>query len=120
VYARYEPGTTSANDARLFISQAAGVSARRLDGSLPRVSFESWLSSIVTSRGGQFNAEQWRTAYCEERVVEGAVKPLGRAICAVADFGAMGANGTIWIRTGRLEGTGEDVRWLAERRCSKA
>jgi hypothetical protein len=115
LYARYGPDAKNPNDARVFISQAAAVSAGRLDGSLPRVRFESWLSSVVTSRGGQFNAEQWRTAYCEERIVEGAVKPLGRAICAVADFGAMGATGAIWIRTGRLEGTGPDVRWHAER-----
>ena len=115
VYARYEAGAKGANDARVFISQAATVSARRLDSSLPKVSFQSWLSSVVTSRGGQFSAEEWRTAYCEERVVEGAAKPSGRAICAVAYFGAMGTNGTIWIRTGRLEGTGPDVRWHAER-----
>jgi len=115
VYARYEPGAKSGIDARVFISQAATGSARRLDASLPRVSFESWLSSVVTSRGGLFGAGDWDTAYCEERVVEGAMKPLGRAICAVAQFGAMGTTGTIWIRTGRLEGTGAEVRWLAER-----
>jgi hypothetical protein len=115
VYARYDPDANSVNDARLFISLAAAVSARRLDGSLPRVPFESWLFDVVTSHGGQFNASQWRTAYCEERVVEGALKPLGRAICAVTDFMAAGAIGTVWIRTGRLEGAGADVRWLAER-----
>jgi hypothetical protein len=115
LYARYDPNAKTGIDARVFISQAATVSARRLDGSLPPVRFESWLSNVVTSRGGQFNAGEWRTAYCEERVVEGAVKPLGRAICAVADFAAMGASGTIWIRTGRLEGAGADVRWHAER-----
>jgi hypothetical protein len=69
----------------------------------------------VTGRGGQFGAGDWRTAYCEERVVEGAAKPLGGAICAVALFGAMGTTGTIWIRTGRLEGAGAAARWLAER-----
>ena len=112
VYARYGAGAKGANDARVFISHAKTGPARRLDSSLPRVGFESWLSSVVTSRGG---SGAWRTAYCEERVVEGAAKPLGRAICAVADFIVMGAEGSIWIRTGRLEGTGADVRWHAER-----
>jgi hypothetical protein len=112
VYARYEAGAKSANDAGVFISQAKTGSARRLDSSLPLVGFESWLSSLVTSRGG---SGEWRTAYCEERIVEAAVKPLGQAICAVADFIVMGAKGSIWIRTGRLEGTGGDVRWHAER-----
>jgi hypothetical protein len=115
LYARYDPNAKTGIDARVFISQAARVSARRLDRSLPNVNFQSWLSSVVTSRGGQFGAEGWRTAYCEERVVEGAASPLGPAICAVAYFGAMGTNGIIWIRTGRLEGTGADVRWHAER-----
>jgi len=115
LYARYDPDAKGGIDARVFISQGAAVSARRLDGSLPAVRFESWLSSVVTGRGGQFGAGDWRTAYCEERVVEGAAKPLGRAICAVAQFGAMGTTGTIWIRTGRLEGAGPAARWLAER-----
>jgi len=115
VYARYDPGVKGGIDARVFISQAATVSARRLDASLPPVRFESWLSRIVTSRGGEFDGGQWRTAYCEERIVEAGANPSGRAICAVAEFIAMGAKGSIWIRTGRLEGTGADVRWLAER-----
>jgi hypothetical protein len=115
LYARYDPDANGGSDARVFISQGAAVSARRLDGSLPPVRFESWLSSVVTGRGGQFGAGDWRTAYCEERVVEGAAKPLGGAICAVALFGAMGTTGTIWIRTGRLEGAGAAARWLAER-----
>ena len=114
-YARYDPGVKGGIDARVFISQAATVSARRLDASLPPVRFESWLSRIVTSRGGEFDGGQWRTAYCEERIVEAGANPSGRAICAVAEFIAMGAKGTIWIRTGRLEGTGAEVRWLAER-----
>ena len=115
VYARYDPGAKAGIDARLFISQAATVSARRLDASLPPVRFESWLSRIVTSRGGEFDRGQWRTAYCEDRILEAGGNPSGRAICAVAEFIAMGAKGSIWIRTGRLEGTGADVRWLAER-----
>jgi hypothetical protein len=115
LYARYDPAAKSGIDAHVFISQAAAVSAQRLDGSLPAIAFESWLSSVITSRAGEFNAGDWRTTYCEERVGEGAVKPLGRAICAVADFVAMGAKGTIWIRTGRLDSTDADVRWHAER-----
>lgn len=115
VYARYDPSAKGGIDAGVFISQAATVSARRLDASLPAVRFESWLSRIVTSRGGEFDGGQWRTAYCEERIVEAGATPSRRAICAVAEFIAMGAKGSIWIRTGRLEGTGADVRWIAER-----
>lgn len=114
VYARYDPDAATPGDARLFVTMAAAAPARQLDTNLPEVAFSAWLQGEVVRHGGKFDPEYWRTTYCEERIRESGVPPSGPEICAVIDFMANGAIGRIWIRTGRVEVSDGDVRWLAE------
>jgi hypothetical protein len=113
-FARYDPAINVRTDARLLVASAISMPARRLDGALPDLPFGLWLHALVLSHGGQFDEGSWRTAFCEERVAEAGIRPDGRSVCALIDFMAAGAIGRIWIRTGRIEVSGGDVRWLVE------
>jgi hypothetical protein len=113
-FARYDPATNFRTDARLLLASAIDVPARRLDATLPDLPFGLWLQALVLSHGGEFEERAWRTGFCEERVAEAGVRPDGRRICALVDFLVNGAIGRIWVRTGRIEATSGDVRWLAE------
>ena len=113
-FARYDPASNVRTDARLLVAAAIDISARRLDDALPDVPFGLWLQALGQSHGKQFDERFWRTAFCEERVAEAGIRPDGRKVCALVDFMAAGAVGRIWIRTGRIEVSSGDVRWLME------
>jgi hypothetical protein len=113
-FARYDPAIDVRTDARLLVASAIDIPARRLDGALPDLPFGLWLQTLVLSHGGQFDERFWRTTFCEDRVAEAGIRPDGRSVCAVVDFMAAGAVGRIWIRTGRIEASSGDVRWLVE------
>jgi len=115
VYARYDAAANRVADGRFFISSAMAVRADRLDAALPAIAFDTWLRDLVRSHGGKPEEMQWRTTHCEARIAEAGVEPLGREICAVTDFLAKGAIARIWIRTGRVELTETEARWLGER-----
>ncbi len=115
VYAIYDPEVEARFDARFYITSAKSVSARRLDATLPDVPFATWLDDVVAP----FNArkaleEPWRIAYCDELSVETGLPPRRRDLCTVAYFRLTGGWGEVWLRTGRIELTNSEVRWLAE------
>ena len=115
VYAVYDPNSEEKFDARFYITSAKGVSARRLDATLPDVPFATWLHDVVAPYGGKKVVEEpWRIAYCDELSVEGGLPPRRRDLCTVAYFTFKGGWGEIWLRTGRIELTDSEVRWLAE------
>jgi hypothetical protein len=114
VYGRFDPGVNSRTDARLYLTSAIDTRARRLHPSLPDLPFGLWLQTLVLSHGGQFDESYWRTSFCEERIAEAGLMPQGRNICAMVDFMVGGAIGRVWVRTGRVEGNGSEVRWLVE------
>ena len=117
VYALYDPQARAPFDARMFVENAAVATARRLDGSLPAVPFEPWLTGLVAPHGGSVPPmTQWRTAWCDERLIDGGAPARTRDICAVADFAtghAIGSGtGHAWIRTGHVDFSETEVRWL--------
>jgi hypothetical protein len=115
VYAIYDPEAEPRFDARFYISSAKGVSARRLDAALPDVPFATWLHDVVAPYSDKKAVEEpWRISYCDELSVEGGLPPRRRDLCTVAYFTLKGGWGEIWLRTGRIELTDREVRWLAE------
>jgi hypothetical protein len=119
VYALYDERVNKPGDARFFIESVASVSAQRLDGALPPVRFDAWLRQVVLQHGGEGveTPAEWRTAYCDERLLEAGIHPRTRDLCVVADIyvrDGLAGVGHVWIRTGRVELTDTDVRWLAE------
>jgi hypothetical protein len=117
VYAIYDPADPARTGPRLFVENAMAVRADRLDGALPRVAFGAWLHDIVTRFTGSMAASGWRTAYCDERLIEAGLLPRTRDLCAVAMFGVNDERSglaEVWIRTGRIEFTDTEVRWLGE------
>ena len=114
VYARYDRESTTAEDSSSFIASAPAISARQLDTALPPVPLEAWLEELARRHGGKYDATQWRSSYCDARTAEAGKPASGREICAVIDFALPGAIVRMWIRTGRIEGTGTGVKWLKE------
>ena len=115
VYAIYDPEAEPRFDARFYISSAKGVSARRLDATLPDVPFATWLHDVVAPYSDKKAVEEpWRISYCDELYVEGGLPPRRRDLCTVAYVTFRGGWGEIWLRTGRIELTDREVRWLAE------
>ena len=115
VYAIYDPNSEERFDARFYMTSAKGVSARRLDATLPDVPFATWLHDVVAPYSGKKVVEEpWRIAYCDELSVEGGLAPRRRDLCTVVYFTFKGGWGEIWLRTGRIELTDSEVRWLAE------
>jgi hypothetical protein len=101
------------------VESAAVASARRLDGALPPVPFEAWLRTALTLSRGEFDASTgWKTAYCDERLIDGGAHARTRDICAVASFAtgfsAGSGTGQAWIRTGHIDFSETEVRWLAD------
>ena len=118
VYALYDPASTKVADAALLVESAAAASAQRLDGALPPIRFDQWLRTLVLQYGGEFKpSSEWRTAYCDERLLEPGIHARTRNICVVAEFFFLDRYSgveQIWIRTGRVELAETEVRWLAE------
>jgi hypothetical protein len=115
VYAIYDPEAEARFDARFYVASAKGVSARRLDAALPDVPFATWLHDVVAPYSGKKAVEdQWHISYCDELSVEAGLPPRTRDLCTVAYFTLTGGWGEIWLRTGRIELTHGEVRWLAE------
>jgi hypothetical protein len=118
VYAIYDPDARSSFDAGYFLDSARNANARRLDPSLPDGRFEVWLQSILDRHEGKFDpATGWQLDYCDSRTTEPGLPPRIRDICAIAWFQVKDGHsgiGQAWIRTGRVELAGGDVRWLAE------
>jgi hypothetical protein len=116
VYAIYDPKEDARFDARFYEASAKSVSARRLDATLPDVPFATWLHDLAARYGdGRTNdGEQWRVTYCDEFFVEAGLPPRRRDLCTVAYFQLPSGWGEIWLRTGRIELTDNEVRWLAE------
>ena len=116
VYAIYDPNTDATLDARYYEMSAKNVSARRLDATLPDVPFATWLHDVVApySGGRKNDGQEWRTTYCDEFSVEAGLPPRRRDLCTVKYFLLAGGWGEIWLRTGRIELTDREVRWLAE------
>ena len=116
VYAIYDPDADARFDARFYVASAKSVSARRLDATLPDVPFATWLHDVVAPYSGEKAVEEeWRISYCDELSVEAGLPPRRRDLCTVAYFNLTGGWGEIWLRTGRIELTDSEVRWLAER-----
>ena len=115
VYAIYDPDAEVRFDARYYIASAKSVSASRLDATLPDVPFATWLHDVAAPYSGKKAVEeQWRIAYCDELSVEAGMPPRRRDLCTVAYFTLTGGWGEVWLRTGRIELTESEVRWLAE------
>jgi hypothetical protein len=115
VYAISDPEADSRFDARFYVVSAKSVSARRLDAALPDVPFATWLHDVVAPyRGKKAVEEEWRISYCDELSVEAGLLPRRRDLCTVAYFTLTGGWGEIWLRTGRIELTDSEVKWLAE------
>lgn len=116
VYAVYDPNADAKFDARYYEMSAKNVSARRLDAALPDVPFATWLRDVVApySGGRKNDGQEWRIAYCDEFSVEAGLPPRRRDLCTVTYFLLPGGWGEIWLRTGRIELTDSEVRWLAE------
>jgi hypothetical protein len=113
VYAIYDPTADTAFDARFYEASAKSVSARRLDATLPDVPFATWLHDLAAPYGGK-KAAEWRTTYCDEFSVEAGLPPRTGNLCTVAYFPLTGGWGEVWLRTGRIELTDSEVRWLGE------
>ncbi len=91
------------------------MSARRLDAALPDVPFATWLHDVAAPyRGKKAVEDEWRITYCDELSVEAGLSPRRRDLCTVAYFTLTGGWGEIWLRTGRIELTDSEVKWLAE------
>jgi hypothetical protein len=115
VYAIYDPNASTSFDVRFYLTSAKSVSARRLDATLPDVPFATWLHQVVAPYGGKEAVdEEWRISYCDELSVEAGLPPRRRDLCTVVYFPLPGGWGEIWLRTGRIDLTESDVRWLAE------
>jgi hypothetical protein len=115
VYAIYDPDADNRFDARFSVTAAKSVSARRLDAALPDVPFATWLRDVVAPYSGEKAVEtEWRISYCDEFSVEAGLPPRRRDLCTVAYFRLPSGWGEIWLRTGRIELTDSEVRWLAE------
>ena len=115
VYAIHDPEAEAGFDTRFSVASAKSVSARRLDAALPDVPFATWLHEVAAPYSDKKAVEdQWRIAYCDELSVEAGLPPRRRDLCTVAIFMLTGGWGEIWLRTGRIELTDREVRWLAE------
>jgi hypothetical protein len=115
VYAIDDPEAEARFDARVYVAAAKSVSAQRLDATLPDVPFAAWLHEVVAPYGDQKAvAEPWRIAYCDELSAEAGLPPRSRDLCTVAYFTLRGGWGEIWLRTGHIELTDSEARWLAE------
>lgn len=115
VYAIYDREADTRFDARFYVTSAKSVSARRLDATLPDVPFATWLHDVVAPYSGEKPVEEeWRISYCDEFSVEAGLPPRRRDLCTVAYFQLTAGWGEIWLRTGRIELTDSEVRWLAE------
>jgi hypothetical protein len=115
VYAIYDPEAEARFDARFYVASAKSVSAQRLDATLPDVPFAAWLHEVVAPYSEKKAVEEpWRISYCDELSVEAGLPPRRRDLCTVAYFTFTGGWGEIWLRTGRIELTNSEVRWLAE------
>ena len=115
VYAIYDPETEARFDARFYIASAKDASAHRLDAALPDIPFAAWLEEVVAPYSEKKAVQEpWRISYCDELSVEAGLPPRRRDLCTVAYFTFTGGWGEIWLRTGRIELTDGDVRWLAE------
>src|SRR5262245_22812885 len=87
----------------------------RLDAALPDVPFATWLQPLAARYGDEKNDPlHWRIAYCGEFSVEAGLPPRTRDLCTVAYVHLTGGWAEIWLRTGRIELTSSDARWLAE------
>jgi hypothetical protein len=115
VYAIYDPEAEARFDARFYVASAKGVSAHRLDATLPDVPFATWLHEVVAPYSDKKAVDEpWRISYCDELAVEADLPPRRRDLCTVAYFTLTGGWLEIWLRTGRIELTDSEVRWLAE------
>jgi hypothetical protein len=115
VYAIYDPESETSFDARFYVASAKSVSAHRLDATLPDIPFATWLHEVVAPYSDKKAVEEpWHISYCDELAVEGGLPPRRRDLCTVAYFTLTGGWGEIWLRTGRIELTNREVRWLAE------
>jgi hypothetical protein len=115
VYAIYDPEADARFDARFYVASAKSVSARRLDATLPDIPFATWLHDVVAPYSGKKAVEEeWHIYYCDELSVEAGLPPRRRDLCTVAYFHLTGGWGEIWLRTGRIELTDGEMRWLAE------
>jgi len=116
VYAIYDPTADTNLDTRYYEMSAKNVSARRLDAALPDVPFATWFRDLVTpyAAGRKNGGQEWRITYCDELSAEPDWVPRRRDLCTVTYFLLEGGWGEIWLRTGRIELTNNEARWLAE------
>jgi hypothetical protein len=114
VYAIYDPSAAERFDARVFLESAAAVPVSRLDANLPDEPLEAWLARAFPQAPDRKWSIGWLSRYCEERSLEPGGLPRTGALCSVAYFGGGGTIGQVWIRTGRVELTDTEGRWLVE------
>lgn len=112
-YALYDPARQGSFDARIFVESPLSVRANRLNASLPEEPFSSWLTGVL-SRHSSKPTVDWRGQYCDDRIRESGALPKTRSLCSVGYFEVRGVIGQVWIRTGRVELTDLEVKWLAE------
>jgi hypothetical protein len=113
-YAVYDPSRDYAYDARVFIQSPAGTRANRYSEALPDEPFARWLDAEIARHGKAPYPVHWTPQYCSERTQERGTTPGRRDLCSVAYFSVNGNIGEIWFRTGRVELTDTEVKWLAE------
>jgi hypothetical protein len=113
-YAIYDSERDDQFDARVFIQSPAGVRANRFSDKLPDELFAHWLNAELARHATKPEKVDWLPHYCDDRTVETGARPQMRDICSVAYFGVKGIIGQIWFRTGRVELTDAEVKWMAE------
>jgi hypothetical protein len=115
-YALYDPAVEQSSDARLFLRSAGSVPANRLHQDLPDSSLSAWLTAVLSKHAtaGKPITVDWLGHFCDERTHEAGAVPRTRDLCSVGYFEVRGTIGQIWVRTGRIEFTDTEVKWLAE------
>jgi hypothetical protein len=113
-YALYDPAASvTGGDPRMFVDSAAVVSAKVLHPELPEMPFGEWLARRVV-RTGDGLAPDWMPQYCAERTSEAGVVPASGDVCAVADFAVKERRARLWVRTGRVELSAHEPRWIRD------
>lgn len=113
-YALYDPARNDQFDASVFIRSPGAVRANRFSEALPNEAFSIWLNAVLARHATKPPEVAWLGRYCDERTLEPGALPRTRNICSVAHFMVQGTIGQIWMRTGRVELTETEVKWLAE------
>lgn len=114
-YALFDPAVDQPLDARVFLRSAGSARARRLHPDLPDEPFAVWLMRVLSKHSdGKPIQVDWFGQFCDDRTFELDASPRTKDLCSVGYFELRGIVGQIWIRTGRIELTNTEVKWLVE------